>query len=571
MHARTLLPIAIMWTGLAIVSAKPTPAKSTPVIDLGYARYQGEVNASTNVTSFLGIRYAAAPTGDLRFRAPQPPPAVGGVQYATVQPNQCFQAGIGLSPTSLLRTRDVQVGTSEDCLFLSVTYPSDTGGVPARRLPVLVFIHGGGHVLGAACQYPGQDLVAQSARGVVVVVIQYRLGLFGFLAGSAMKKNGALNIGLRDQDFALRWVNEHISKFGGDPAEVTIWGESAGAGSVLQHVVANNGQTKPQLFRAAIASSTYLLSQYNYNHRIPELLYSEVLAQTNCIAAEDSVACLRSVEATVLEAVNENISAAGFSWTLSLLPVVDGEFIRQRPTLALSQGKVNGKALLTITNSFERSTFVDGDTYSIAATKNMTEYALNLFPNFGSAEARRVDEVYAGLGTPLTRAAIIYGESTLLCPTYSLLRAFGGRAFKGEFAIPPGEHGSDLPYYFGSWQGPDASNFFNNTQFINAFAQSFTSFAISLRLDPNVKIDPASITPRWNPFNSLGAGPEMRFNKTEGGNPDVRPVRTDGAMTQPPHQLLFLKAPLRVFTPNLLDINARSWRKEIFWPPFSAV
>ncbi|KAJ7236848.1 Alpha/Beta hydrolase protein [Mycena rebaudengoi] len=497
-----------MWTGLAIVSAKPTPAKSTPVIDLGYARYQGEVNASTNVTSFLGIRYAAAPTGDLRFRAPQPPPAVGGVQYATVQPNQCFQAGIGLSPTSLLRTRDVQVGTSEDCLFLS-----DTGGVPARRLPVLVFIHGEGRCssllppafsntsLGAGCwAQPASTRDKTSwlkALGVLFVVIQLP-------AGSAMKKNGALNIGLRDQDFALRWVNEHISKFGGDPAEVTIWGESAGAGSVLQHVVANNGQTKPQLFRAAIASSP----------------------------------CLRSVEATVLEAVNENISAAGFSWTLSLLPVVDGEFIRQRPTLALSQGKVNGKALLTITNSFERSTFVDGDTYSIAATKNMTEYALNLFPNFGSAEARRVDEVYAGLGTPLTRAAIIYGESTLLCPTYSLLRAFGGRAFKGEFAIPPGEHGSDLPYYFGSWQGPDASNFFNNTQFINAFAQSFTSFAISLRLDPNVKIDPASITPRWNPFNSLGAGPEMRFNKTEGGNPDVRPVRTDGAMTQPPHQLL---------------------------------
>ncbi|KAJ7282437.1 Alpha/Beta hydrolase protein [Mycena rebaudengoi] len=528
MRMQTFLRVATLWAGLSIAIAQ-SPSSRAPVIDLGYARYQGAVDTSTNITSFLGIRFAAAPTGDLRFRAPQPPPAVGGVQQATVQPNQCFQAGLGLAPTSPVRTRDeIEVDTSEDCLFLSVTYPSDTRGVPVGRLPVMVFIHGGGYVGGTSSTFLGSDILNQSNRGLVVVLIQYRVGLFGFLAGTAMKKNGALNIGLLDQDFALRWVNKYISKFGGDPAKVTIWGESAGAGSVIQHLIANGGQTKPQLFRAAITSSTYFPSQYNYSDRIPELYYSEVLAQTNCTTSKNSVACLRSVNATILQAANENINAAGFSWTASSVPVVDGEFIRERPTLALAQRKVNGMALMSITNTFEGSIFVDG---AIEATNNVTKYALNLYPKFGFADAGRVAALYAGLGTPVYQSSLVHGDSIFICPPYYLLRAFAGRAFKGQFAIAPGTHGSDLPYYFSSFrfrgEGPA---FYNNTQFINAFAQSFTSFAISL--DPNVKINPASITPRWDMYNGLGRGPEMVFNKTEGDKPDVRPVKTDGGLVR---------------------------------------
>ncbi|KAJ7703523.1 Alpha/Beta hydrolase protein [Mycena rosella] len=523
---RNLLPRTVVYALLG--AARVVHAGSTPIIDLSYARYQGEVDAATNITTFLGIRYAAAPTaGQLRFGAPQPPQNVPGVQQATAQPDQCFQAPMGTNSTNPLENRAVVVDSSEDCLFLSVSYPSDPAGVPAGLLPTIVYIHGGEYIIGASSQFRGSDIVNESNKGVVAVIIQYRLGLFGFLAGAAMKKKGALNAGLRDQEFALRWVNQHISKFGGDPSKVTIWGESAGAGSVLQHVVANGGRTTPQLFRGAITSSLFVPSQYNYDDRIPELVYSEVVAQSNCTGAADSIACLRAADVDALENANVNINGDAFFGTVALVPVVDGQFIAQRPTLSLAQGKINGKALLSVTNAFEGTIFVN----STEATANATRYALDLYPKFGPAQADRVGALYAGLGTQLFQTNAVYGESVLICPTYFLLRAFSGRGFKGEFAVPAGLHGRDLPYYFPSI-GIDVPELdfpiFNNTDFVNAFAQSFTSFAISL--DPNIKVDPTNITPKWRTW-SVG-NTEMLFNKTDADVPDVRPIQTDDALLQ---------------------------------------
>ncbi|KAJ7319041.1 Alpha/Beta hydrolase protein [Mycena albidolilacea] len=482
-------------------------------VDLGYAQYQGIVNTASNITHFLGIRYAAAPLGDLRFRAPQPPANETGVQQATAQPNKCLQADSGRSPTNPFESRADQIIATEDCLFLNVYYPSDEAGTPPTNLPTLVWIHGGGYLSGQASRFNGEDIIRQSNRGVVVVVIQYRLG---FLPGAAVKKNGTLNAGLLDQDFALRWVNQHISKFGGDSAKVTIWGESAGAGSVLQHVVANGGQTKPQLFRGVITSSTFLPSQYQFDDRIPELLFSEVVAQTNCAIAQDSLTCLRTANATVLEMANYNINAAGFFHTFSTVPVIDGVFITQQPTLSFLESKVNGEALLSVTNTFEGTAFVNQSVNVTAA-----QYSLDLFPKFRTPQANSVGELYAGLGTEQFQVNGVQGESIFICPTYDLLNAFSGRSFKGEFAIPPGRHGNDIVYYFPGTSTPP----FNNTDFINAFTQSFTSFIINL--DPNIKVS-NTITPHWNMFNDDHT--EMLFNMTAAGAPVVRQITTSNAL-----------------------------------------
>ncbi|KAJ7681346.1 Alpha/Beta hydrolase protein [Mycena rosella] len=510
--------------GVILIAAVVTPAHTSPIIDLGYAQYQGSVDASTNVTSFLGIRYAAAPIGDLRFRAPQAPPIVAGIQNATEEPDQCYQAAIGSSPSNPLRARAPTTVSSEDCLSLSVFFPSDAQGAPEGPLPVLVFIHGGGYFSGSSSLYPGSELLAQSNRGLVVVGIQYRLGVFGFLPGVEVKKHGSLNAGLLDQEFALRWVNRHISKFGGDPDRVTIWGQSAGAGSVLQHIIANNGQTTPQLFRGAITSSTFLPSQYHYNDRIPELVYREVVEQTNCTSAASSMACLRAVDVNTLESANMNMNVAAFFGTCLVVPVVDGELITQRPTLALAQGKVNGKALLAVTNPFEGTQFVNQST---GPTANATQYALDLFPDFGAAQAHRVGALYSGLGTQLFQTTTVLGESLFICPTYYLLRAFSGRAFKGEFAVPPATHGVDSLYYFPSLVSMFDIPVFNNTAFTNAFAQIFTSFAISL--DPNIKVSD-TITPRWDKWYK--GNTEMLFNKTETDLPLVGPITTSEALLE---------------------------------------
>ncbi|RDB16286.1 Lipase 5 [Hypsizygus marmoreus] len=152
-------------------------------------------------------------------------------------------------------------------------------------------------------------------------------------------------IGLLDQELALQWVQKHITLLGGDPAKVSIWGECVGAGSVLQHVIAHNGRTTPPLFRAAITSSTFSPSQYKFDDRIPEALYSEVVAQTNCSSAANSLACLRDVDAGLLETVNVNIGTSGFFGTSVFVPVIDGIFITQRPIEALKQRNVNGMCI----------------------------------------------------------------------------------------------------------------------------------------------------------------------------------------------------------------------------------
>jgi carboxylesterase type B len=270
--------VLLLHASVALGAAVVSP----PVVTVGGTQYQGfasvdPINNATN-TNFLGIRYAAAPTGKLRFAVPQAPAPISGVQMATVEPNTCFNAPDGTAATTPLRINaraaDAPVA-SEDCLFLNVFVPGNLGD--KKNLPVVFWIHGGGYIAGSAVGFSGNDLIRESGGDVVAVVIQYRLGVFGFLGGQKVKDGGALNAGLLDQQFALKWVQQNIAKFGGDPTKVTIWGESAGAGSVMQQVIANGGRTNPPLFRAAISSSLFLPSQYKFNDPI-----TEVVDQLHC-------------------------------------------------------------------------------------------------------------------------------------------------------------------------------------------------------------------------------------------------------------------------------------------------
>ncbi|KAJ7068817.1 Alpha/Beta hydrolase protein [Mycena amicta] len=511
----------------------------SPIVDLGYGQYQGAVNLTANITSFLGIRFAAPPLGDLRWRAPQPPVSVPGLQPATAQPNQCtLAASKGLSPTNPLESRATgDPPETEDCLFVSVYYPSDAAGTPPTRLPTLVWLHGGGYIAGRTSVYNGGDIIKASKRGVVVVLVQYRLGIFGFLSGTAVKNDGALNAGLLDQQFAMRWVNEHIAKFGGDPAEVTIWGQSAGAGSVIQHIIANGGHTEPQLFKNAITSSTFLLLNITTAIRSPmsvllqlsscglnarQTIFNQALEQTNCTTARDSMACLRGTPSDILERANNNISAAAFYGTFALVPVVDGEFIQQSPIVALRERKVNGEALLSITNAFEGVLFVNQ-----SVPMPVADYALQLFPGLGEKQANTIKKLYGGLGNDLFQVNALQGESIFICPTYYLLDAFHGRAFKGEFAVPPATHASDLGYYFPSLTTLSVPAV-NNTVFTSAFADSFMSFIVNH--DPNAKLNPETIAPRWKMWHK--GSTEMLFNITRSGEAVVLPIETEGALLE---------------------------------------
>ncbi|KAG9225194.1 hypothetical protein CCMSSC00406_0007025 [Pleurotus cornucopiae] len=505
----------------ALLSFTHAARTTEPIIDLGYARYRGSINDTTSVTSYLGIRFAEPPVEDLRWRAPQPAKRLPGVQNATIVPPLCPQGFINISIPGGIPPPDL-TNVSEDCLFLSVFAPRK---LPPKRkeLPVIVWIHGGGYIVSSAATFDGTNLVRESNDSVIVVTIQYRLGIFGFMAGKKLKDNGDLNAGLLDQELALKWVQQHINKFGGDPKQVTIWGQSAGGGSVLQQVIAHNGQTNPPLFRAAMSSSTYLPSQHHFDDPVPEGIYSTVVSTAGCADATDPLTCLRASNTSILQAANDKACRSAFYGTSVVVPVVDGEFITQRPSEALRQRRVNGNALLAISNTNEGDIFVD---QSKADTVTAAQFVRDLYPRLNGAQVAEVVRLYSGLGAPIQQADSIMSDTLFQCPTIWFSQAFR-QSFKGEYAVLPAFHGSDISQYFPSF----APRFFDDPAFTSSFTQSFLDFALSRNSDPNAKFDDGNSTPRWNRYTSC-SNFEMVFNRTDEEELDIRPASTGAGLLE---------------------------------------
>jgi para-nitrobenzyl esterase len=244
MHLPWRPAAAAALLGGALIAAAPTVAADERALRTG--RVAGAVDAGIAV--FRAIPYAAPPVGERRWRAPQPPTPWADVRPATRPGPSCMQR----RGASLEGSRVEAV--SEDCLTLDVFTPAAAGD--ARRLPVMVWLHGGALVLGGGSLaiYDGRALARQ---GVVVVAPNYRLGALGFFAHPALERarpGGPVNFGLLDQIAALRWVRENIAAFGGDPAQVTVFGESAGAQSVLALMASPPARG---LFQRAVAQSAY--------------------------------------------------------------------------------------------------------------------------------------------------------------------------------------------------------------------------------------------------------------------------------------------------------------------------
>ncbi|NJP91319.1 carboxylesterase family protein [Nonomuraea sp. FMUSA5-5] len=229
------------------------------------------------VERFLALPYAAPPVGDLRWRAPQPPPTWQGVRAADAWGNRCPAAAGSNGPRS----------ETEDCLYLNVFRPEGTRA--GQRLPVLFWIHGGGLVNGSANQHDG-TLIAQ-LENVVVVSVNYRLGVLGYLVHPALaaESGQAGNYGLLDQQAALRWVRRNIAAFGGDPRRVTIDGESAGGFSVCAHLTAPGSAG---LFARGIMQSGSCVSRPIEDG---ERTGTQIAATLGCPDPATAAACLRAL------------------------------------------------------------------------------------------------------------------------------------------------------------------------------------------------------------------------------------------------------------------------------------
>lgn len=259
-----MLPASIMWLlALVLVYLDVSTARghlrSPPVVDTVQGKVLGKYVSlegfAQPLALFLGVPFAKPPLGSLRFKPPQPAEPWHYVKNTTSYPPICSQDlknNEVLSNLFSIRKEHIPFTASEDCLYLNIYTPADLS--KKSRLPVMVWIHGGGLVMGGASTYDGQVLAAH--ENVVVVTIQYRLGIWGFFSTGDEHSPG--NWGHLDQVAALRWVQENIANFGGNPGSVTIFGESAGGQSVS--VLVLSPLTKNLFHRAISQSGVALLS-----------------------------------------------------------------------------------------------------------------------------------------------------------------------------------------------------------------------------------------------------------------------------------------------------------------------
>lgn len=292
-----------------------------------------------SVSKFLGIPFAAPPVGDLRMKPPIDPASWKEVRQAKQQGNICMQKK---TFESAVRMFTQNFTYSEDCLYLDVYTPN-----VSQHLPVMVYIHGGAYEFGTSVTYPSDYLALQ---GVVVVVIQYRLGAFGFLTTGDTAAPG--NYGMLDQVAALQWVKGNIKHFGGDPGKVTIFGLSAGGSSVSLHLLSPLSQG---LFHRAIAESGVDLSPFAVQPTSLGLRYaSELAKKLGCPSGDHSemMACIRQKQAKEIQSASESIPYA-YSENLAWAPVVDKNFLLDTPRNLRNKGEFKKANLMIVFASQE--------------------------------------------------------------------------------------------------------------------------------------------------------------------------------------------------------------------------
>ena len=300
------------------------------------------------VKSWKGIRYAAAPVGELRWQRPRPPQPWSEPADATVIGPVCHQ------PTDPRIPIDLGAPQGDDSLVLNVWCSSDTN--PGDGKPVLVWVHGGAYILGASAQplYDGRTLA--SSGEAVIVTLNYRLGAFGFLDLSQLSGARATfetNLGLRDVLFALHWVRDNIAEFGGAADRVTLFGESAGGGIVTSLLASPEAEG---LFSGAIAQSSPATSVYDAaRSRAVAERYLAILG----VAPDEPERLLEAPTATLLTASKTLFDEVPLRnpGTLAFAPIVDADVIPDYPVKMAQEGRTHRVPLIIGTNEHEAALF----------------------------------------------------------------------------------------------------------------------------------------------------------------------------------------------------------------------
>lgn len=436
--------------------------------------------------AFLGIPYAAPPLAELRFRPPAPPTAWDGIFDATSFGHNCPQIGL----------LDELVG-DEDCLTLNIWRPADAA--PEQPLPVLVFIHGGSNVIGSGAdpQHNGREFAEN--HDVIVVTINYRLGLFGFLAhpGLTAESGTSGNWAYLDQIAALEWVSSNIAAFGGDPDRVTIVGESAGALSVC---VLLASPLAAGLFDGAILQSGGCdVAPLAQREREGE----QVITASSCAGAPDPIACLRSMSVADLVALTPTEARDVTDWALPVGGAVDGIVLPTSPWDAFAAGTHDAVPTMVGSNADETEVLIP------TPIRNCTDYELAARNTFG-ASADEVLAEYPCESYRKSRYAYVHAttDAMFTCQARRILRALRTRAssppvFRYYYKHVPADpafsssrayHGAEIQLLFGNIRRFDSKASANEQRLAEIMQTSWVEFATSG--------SPVHAgTPKWMPYH----------------------------------------------------------------------
>jgi len=415
-----------------------------PVVAVTGGQVQGQ-SMKDGGAVFLGIPFAQPPMGDLRWREPRPATPWSGVREATQFGGECAQNPLWGHPKVV----------NEDCLYVNVWTP---GLPPASLKPVMVWIHGGGNVNGSGREN-GESL---SRHGVVVVNFNYRLGLFGFFALPALtaesSHHASGNYGLMDQILALHWVQQNIEKFGGDPANVTIFGESAGAMDVSLLMI--SPLAKGLFHRVIAESGSVLLADGAAPLSVAEKQGEKLLEQARIPSAAGALQALRAAPAEqLLDAAAKTLPPGGVPGGLGV--DVDGWVLPRSPAEVFASGKQLPAELVIGINAREFSGPPDaavvkkmiGASYGKLAERALPLYGLTTFPN-GTVAQGKPDPLYGDAGAQWMT------DTAFRCPSmvvadwnskagYTTYQYQFNRGIPGHPEIGA-VHASEVAYVFGS-------------------------------------------------------------------------------------------------------------------------
>ncbi|KAL3482049.1 Alpha/Beta hydrolase protein [Aspergillus californicus] len=490
-----------------------TLAAAGPSVTVLNGTYEGYSLPASRQDVFLGLPYAQPPLGSLRFRGPQSL----NTTWSGARPAVEYSDGWYLQA-------DPGYPISEDCLTLNVVRPNTGGGNSSLKLPVAVWIHGGGLYSGSSRATNLTNFVSQgtaSNNAFIAVSINYRLSAFGFLAGSDEDSLSANN-GLRDQRLALAWIQENIGFFGGDARKVTIFGESSGGLSVGKQLIAYGGRDDG-LFRAAIMQSGGMAEKWPYNIKDPVVytrgLYTNLTDATGCAGSCSPLECLRGLPLPALSAALNLTDTPVFSGTGlgPWLTQVDGDFLTDGPTESLTSGRFVPVPIIYTTMTDEATVFgfVDSvDTASdfrsfIAAggpDAETTAVIENMYaqePGLPAGWTPTASDL-ATYGAYWKRSVAFHTDVTETCSRRQTLNSWtkaGGTAYSARINILDPASAARL----GSSHGVDVDYVFDNVDesadglrdMATLMSRVWASFVV--HLDPNFhRLRGAPVWPAWN-------------------------------------------------------------------------